>query len=154
MICSDIWHKYHKWYFTSFIWNFTNRQESEIWDNFEISQDAKYHIQIMLLFVYTPTRKGFVIFTHRYFKLSQNTTARSQSNRTYFSCGSISMQTLGKKIPTNSCNSYWTTSIDSNLCLRLKSEPHMLKDYVSRFYKRTQLIFWQLIFPDNPQASM
>ena len=31
---------------------------------------AKYHVQIMLLFVYTTTRKRFVIFTFRYFKLS------------------------------------------------------------------------------------
>ena len=30
MICSDIWHKYHKWYFEIVIRN-------EIWDNFEIS---------------------------------------------------------------------------------------------------------------------
>ena len=28
------------------------------------------HVQIMLLFVYTTTRKGFVIFTRRYYKLS------------------------------------------------------------------------------------
>ena len=35
---------------------------------------AKYHVQIMLLFVYTTTRKRFVIFTCRYFKLSWNTT--------------------------------------------------------------------------------
>ena len=38
--------KYHKWYY------------------------AKYHVQIMLSFVYTTTRKWFVIFTCRYFKLS------------------------------------------------------------------------------------
>ena len=31
---------------------------------------AKYHVQIMLLFVYTTTRKRMVIFTCRYFKLS------------------------------------------------------------------------------------
>ena len=31
---------------------------------------SKYHVQIMLLFVYTTTRKGFVSFTCRYFKLS------------------------------------------------------------------------------------
>ena len=31
---------------------------------------AKYHVQIMLLFVYTTTRNSFVIFTCRYFKLS------------------------------------------------------------------------------------
>ena len=40
--------------------------------------NAKYHVQIILLFVYTTTRKGFVIFTCRYFKLSGNTTALSQ----------------------------------------------------------------------------
>ena len=31
---------------------------------------AKYHVQIMLLFVYATTSKRFVIFTCRYFKLS------------------------------------------------------------------------------------
>ena len=49
----------------------------------------KYHVQIMLLFVYTTTRKRFVIFTCRYFKLSWNTTALSQSNCRIFSCSSI-----------------------------------------------------------------
>ena len=64
MICSDIllyvklFHKLSgKWNLRQF-WNIT----SGIY--------AKYHIQIMLLFVYTTTRKGFVIFTCRYFKLS------------------------------------------------------------------------------------
>ena len=38
---------------------------------------AKYHVQIMLLFVYTTTHKRFVIFTCTYFKLSWNTTALS-----------------------------------------------------------------------------
>ena len=50
---------------------------------------AKYHVQIMLLFVYTTTRKRFVIFTCRHFKLSWNTTALSQSNCRHFSCSSI-----------------------------------------------------------------
>ena len=52
---------------------------------------AKYHVQIMLLFVYTTTRKWFVIFTYacRYFKLSWNTTALSQSNCRNSSCSSI-----------------------------------------------------------------
>ena len=50
---------------------------------------AKYHIQIMLLFIYTTTSKRFVIFTCRYFKLSWNTTALSQSNCKNFSCSSI-----------------------------------------------------------------
>ena len=43
----------------------------------------------MLLFVYTTTRKRFVIFTCRYFKLNWNTTALSQSNCSNFSCSSI-----------------------------------------------------------------
>jgi len=43
----------------------------------------------MLLFVYTTTRKSFVIFACRYFKLSWNTTAVSQSNCRNFSCSSI-----------------------------------------------------------------
>ena len=42
----------------------------------------------MLLFVYTTTRKSFVIFTCRYFKLSWNTTSLSQSNCRNFSCSS------------------------------------------------------------------
>ena len=36
MICSDIWHKYHEWYFEIVLRNFTSRLASEIWDNFEI----------------------------------------------------------------------------------------------------------------------
>ena len=47
---------------------------------------AKYHVQIILLFVYNTTHKRFVIFTCRYFKLSWNTTALSQSNCRNFSC--------------------------------------------------------------------
>ena len=50
---------------------------------------AKYHVQIMLLFVYTTTRKRFVILTCRYLKLSRNTTAVSQSNHRNFSCSGI-----------------------------------------------------------------
>ena len=65
MICSDIWHKYHKWYFKLVMYYVISRAvKSEIWDNFEISQVvllyAKYHIQIMLLFVYTTTHKFLV----------------------------------------------------------------------------------------------
>ena len=48
---------------------------------------AKCHVQIMLLlFAYTTTRKQVVISTCRYFKLSWNTTALSQSNCINFSC--------------------------------------------------------------------
>ena len=47
----------------------------------------KYHKRY--LWQITRTRKGFVIFTCRYFKLSRNTTALSQSNCRNFSCSSI-----------------------------------------------------------------
>ena len=50
---------------------------------------AKYHVQIVLLFVYTTTHTRFVIFTRRYFKLSRNTIALSQSNCRNLSCGSV-----------------------------------------------------------------
>ena len=50
---------------------------------------AKYHIQIMLSFVYTATHKRLVIFTCRYFKLRWDTTALSQPNCRNFSCSSI-----------------------------------------------------------------
>ena len=85
MISSDIWHKYHKWYFKIVI-----RNLRQFW-NITSGIYAKYHIQIMLLFVYTTTRKRFVIFTCRYFKLSWNTTTLSQSNCSNFSCSSIKL---------------------------------------------------------------
>ena len=53
---------------------------------------AKYHVQIMLLFVYTTTPKRFVIFTCRYFRLSWNTTALSQSTCRNFSCSSLTRE--------------------------------------------------------------
>ena len=52
-------------------------------------------LQIMLLFVYTTTRKRFVIFTCRYFKLSWNATALNQSNCRNSSCSSILTQLGG-----------------------------------------------------------
>ena len=41
MICSDIWHKYHEWYFEIV---------RQFW-NIKSGFYAKYHVQIMLLFV-------------------------------------------------------------------------------------------------------
>ena len=55
---------------------------------------AKYYVQIMLLFVYTTTHKRFVIFTCRYFKLSGNTTALSQSNCRIFSWSSMNEEAV------------------------------------------------------------
>ena len=45
---------------------------------------------------YTSTLRRFVIFTCRYFKLSWNTTALSQSNCRNFSCSSITVKKLPK----------------------------------------------------------
>ena len=69
----------------------------EIWDNFEISQ-VVFMPNIMYKSCYylfnTTTGNIFVIFTCRYFKLSWNTTALSQSNCRNFSCRSISPKAL------------------------------------------------------------
>ena len=65
---------------------------------------AKYLIQIMPLFVYTTTRKSFVIFTCKYFKLSWNSTALSQSNCRNFSCSSIKYGIDNKLIETQHTN--------------------------------------------------
>ena len=59
--------------------------------------------KIMLLFVYTSTCKRFVIFTCRYFKLSWNTTALSQSNCRNFSCSSINTLKAFSRILQFSC---------------------------------------------------
>ena len=69
---------------------------------------AKYHVQIMLLFVYTTTRKGFVILTCRYFKLSWNTTALSQSNCRNFSRSSVTVgyYQLGRRFELGTKTSY------------------------------------------------
>ena len=92
---------------------------SEIWDNFEISLavfDAKYHVQIMLLFLYTTTRKRSVIFKCRYLELSWNTIALSQSNCSNFSCSSIKeFISIGFRKP--SCNSHGFVSV---LCVSFK----------------------------------
>ena len=62
IICSDIWYKYHEWYFKIVISNFTSRQASEIWDNFEISVTsgiyAKYikYKSCYYLFILLPTK--------------------------------------------------------------------------------------------------
>ena len=89
MICSDIWHKYQEWYFEIVI-----RNLRQFW-NITSGIYAKYHVQIMLLFVYTTTCKRFVIFTCRYFKLSWDTTALSQSNCRNFPCNSIKNEEVG-----------------------------------------------------------
>ena len=87
IICGDIWHKYHEWYFEIVI------QMSEIWDNFERSRvmfmpNITYK-SCYVLVVDTTTHKRFVIFTCRYFRLSWNTTVWRQLNIRNLSCSSI-----------------------------------------------------------------
>ena len=85
----------------------------EIWDNFEISRvvyilvlvpnntyKSCYHLFILLL------TKGFVIFmiTCRYFELSWNTTALSQSNCRNFSCSGIKLSISYAKLNDSKLN--------------------------------------------------
>ena len=100
-ITSGIYAKYHVQIMLLFVYTTTRKRfvifalSQSNCSNFPCSWNitsgtyAKYHAQIMLLFVYTTTRKRFVIFTCRYFKLSWNTTALSQSNCRNFLCSSI-----------------------------------------------------------------
>ena len=103
MICSDIWHKYHEWYFEIVI-----RNLRQFW-NITSGIYAKYHVQIMLLFVYTTTCKRFVIFTCRYFKLSWNTAALGQSNCRNFSCSSINTGIYWDKLKLQPLFNRWST---------------------------------------------
>ena len=64
MICSDIWHKYQEWWFEIVI-----RNLRQFW-NIKFGIYAKYHVQIMILFVYTTTHSRSVIFSCRYHKSS------------------------------------------------------------------------------------
>ena len=91
MICSDIWHKYHEWYLELLyvISRAVRRVKFETILKYHEWYLCQVSLQIMLLFGYATTRKDFVIFTCRYFKLSCNTTALSQSNWRNFSCSSI-----------------------------------------------------------------
>ena len=89
MICSDIWHKYHEWYFEWYFeplgeWNL--RQFWNITSGIGIGMPNITTNHIIRLYYYA---QRFVIFTCRYFKLSWNTTALSQSNCRNFSCRGI-----------------------------------------------------------------
>ena len=88
MICSDMWHKYHGWYFKIVIHNNSSWNLRQFW-NITSGIYSKYHVQIMLLFVYATPQKRFVIFACRYFKLRRNTTALNQSNCRNFPCSGI-----------------------------------------------------------------
>ena len=97
MISSDIWHKYHEGYFKIVRRNFSIILILIQFWNITSGICAKFNVQIMLLFVYTTTRKRLVIFPCRYFKLSWNIIALSQLNCRNFSCSGINVQkTWGK----------------------------------------------------------
>ena len=86
MICSDIWHKYHQWYFKIVIL----RKLETIFKYHEWYLCQISHTNHAIInFVYTTRCKRFVLFTCRYFKLSWNTTILTQSNCRKFSCSSI-----------------------------------------------------------------
>ena len=86
MICSDIWHKYHEWYFEIVLLKIKRILKYHEWYFCQISRTNHAII----------TRKRYVIFTCRYFKLSWNTIALSQSNCKNFSCSSIKSLTVIK----------------------------------------------------------
>ena len=71
MICSDIWHKYDEWYFEIVI-----RETTLKYHEWYLCQISRTNHAII---IYTTTRKSFVIFTRRYFKLNWNTIAVSQN---------------------------------------------------------------------------
>ena len=109
MICSDIWHEYHEWYFEIVTCNFTSRYGRRV--KFEtILKCHKWYLcqislQIMLLYVYTTTHTRFVIFTCRYFKLKWDTSALSQTNSRNFWCSGINtgMATAQSLAPVSFC---------------------------------------------------
>ena len=81
MICSDIWHKYHEWYFKLLYvieWAIRRVKFETIlkYQKWHLRQISHTNHAIICL---TTTLKSFVIFTCRYLKLSWNTTALSQS---------------------------------------------------------------------------
>ena len=126
MMCSDIWHTYHEWYFEIVILILGERNLRQFW-NITSGIYAKYHVQIMLLFVYTTTRNGFVIFRCRYFQLSWNTKALSQSNSRNFSCSSIKLRIVFSVL---NCALSWIVK-------RVISARSLITEFVRRTYGLT-----------------
>ena len=106
----------------------------------------------MLLIVYTTTLRRFVIFTYRYFKLSWNTTALSQSNYRNFSCSSIKQEIKHGKLCSQNRAHDHALSDDTRLNLREKLSP-VLKYYKNQSeHIRVQMrlivrIYW--IYSEN-----
>ena len=91
MICSAIWHKYHEWYFEIVIRNFTRLKFETIlkYHKWYLSQISRTNHAVICLYHFPQKDCNF---TCRYFKLSWNTTALSQSNCRNFSCSGIRKQ--------------------------------------------------------------
>ena len=85
MIWSDVWHKYHVWYFEIVIGNFKFVTILK-YHEWYLCQISRTNHTIICLYYY---QQKFVILTCRYFRLSWNTTALSQSNCRNFSSSGI-----------------------------------------------------------------
>ena len=111
-----------------------------------------------LSFVYTTTRKRFVIFTCRYFKLSWNTTALSQSNYRNFSCSSINAKISfwfrslngAYRKHTGIYISAWNVSCCAQFACRLTKEPLA----GSGTFKRSGHFLWCRIFGKARKLSV
>ena len=99
MICSDIWHKYHEWYFEIVIFETISK-----YHEWYLRQISGTNHAIICLYYYP---QKVCNFTCRHFKLSWNTTALSQSNCRNFSCSSINEDIASPppitKLPKTSC---------------------------------------------------
>ena len=88
----------------------------------------------MLLFVYTTSRKRFLIFVCRYFKVSWNATFLSQSNCRNFSCSSIIVE-------------IWLRNFDSSVHnSRQPSRQFLLQPLIHTFWVRISSWFWKESF--------
>ena len=100
MICSDIWHKYDEWYFEIVI-----RETTLKYHEWYLCQISRTNHAII---IYTTTRKSFVIFTCRCFKLNWNTIAASQ-NRPFPSSPGPLFQNRGPRELGNGL--FWLTAM-------------------------------------------
>ena len=100
---------------------------------------GKYHVQIMLLIVYTTALRRFVIFTCRYFKLSWNTTALSQSNCRNFSFSSIIFEVSCHTHPTRA-KRFTEMCLFSIFRMNMKIKRIVEQDSRERFFLEPEVI--------------
>ena len=104
---------------------------------------VNYHVQIMLLFVYTTTLKRCVIFTCWYLKLSWNTTALNQSNCRNFSCSSIVILTWLRGFLVMFLHLVWF-SLCSNLFWELRDNRVLKKGNFDPKASDVMIEFWYI----------